>query len=82
MEENLGVTLIESSPGGRTGGNSRLSPEGRRFVQRYERFRTKAERDLQRVFNASTARNSAAQVDRWSGQQMRTDGEQMIRGLA
>lgn len=51
IEQNLGVTLIESSPGGRNGGTSQLSPEGKQFVQRYEHFREKAARDLRRVFD-------------------------------
>lgn len=46
IEANLGAKLIETSIGGHGGGGSRLTPEGRRMVERYERFRARAVRDL------------------------------------
>ncbi len=50
IEQNLGVKLVETSVGGSGGGGSRLTAEGRRMVERYERFRIAAEQDLGRSF--------------------------------
>ena len=50
IEQNLGVKLVESAAGGAGGGGSRLTPEGRRLVGLYERFRDTVERDLTREF--------------------------------
>ena len=40
IERRLGVPLLERHTGGRGGGGTRLTPEGRRFLQAYRRFRT------------------------------------------
>jgi molybdate transport system regulatory protein len=50
IEQNLGVKLVETAVGGAGGGGSRLTPEGRRLIERYERFRRVAEQDLVRDF--------------------------------
>jgi molybdate transport system regulatory protein len=50
IEQNLGAKLVESATGGAGGGGSKLTPEGRRLVETYERFRTAAEQDLTRDF--------------------------------
>jgi molybdate transport system regulatory protein len=50
IEENLGVKLVESAAGGAGGGGSRLTPEGRRYVELYERFRDAVNRDLANEF--------------------------------
>lgn len=50
IEQNLGVKLVESAVGGAGGGGSRLTAEGRRLIERYERFRAAAEHDLARDF--------------------------------
>ena len=50
IEQNLGVKLVETSIGGSGGGGSRLTPEGKQLVERYDRFRAAAERDLTRSF--------------------------------
>lgn len=50
IEQNLGVKLVESAVGGAGGGSSRLTAEGRQFVERYERFRAAVEQDLARDF--------------------------------
>ena len=53
IEQNLGVKLVETSIGGAGGGGSRLTPEGKLLVERYDRFRAAAERDLARSFAQS-----------------------------
>jgi molybdate transport system regulatory protein len=50
IEENLGVKLVESAAGGAGGGGSRLTAEGRRLVDLYERFRTSVEQEMSRAF--------------------------------
>jgi molybdate transport system regulatory protein len=50
IEQNLGVKLVESAVGGAGGGSSRLTAEGRQFVERYERFRAAVEQDVARDF--------------------------------
>lgn len=51
IEQNLGVKLVESAAGGAGGGGSRLTPEGRRLVALFERFREATEQDLGREFS-------------------------------
>lgn len=50
IERNLGVKLVESAAGGAGGGGSRLTDDGRRFVDLYGNFRRTMERDLDREF--------------------------------
>jgi molybdate transport system regulatory protein len=50
IEENLGVKLVERSIGGTGGGGSRLTPEGRSIIERFERFREATERDVVQEF--------------------------------
>jgi molybdate transport system regulatory protein len=61
IEANLGTKLVASAAGGSGGGGSRLTPEGRRLVAMFARFRSSAQRDLQREFTrafGARARNS------------------------
>jgi len=53
IEHNLGVKLLESAAGGPGGGGSRLTPDARRLVDQYERFRQAAETDLAQDFQRS-----------------------------
>ncbi len=50
IEQNLGVKLVETSIGGAGGGGSRLTADGKRLVEQYDRFRKAAEQDLARSF--------------------------------
>lgn len=50
IERNLDVKLVESAAGGAGGGGSRLTAEGRRLIERYERFGAAVEQDLARDF--------------------------------
>ena len=56
IEQNLGVTLVESEIGGAGGGGSHLTRQGERLVALYRRFRQLMESDLgkefKEVFNA------------------------------
>jgi molybdate transport system regulatory protein len=46
IEANLGVRLVESEAGGAGGGGSRLTVDGKRLVEIFERFQSATERDL------------------------------------
>ena len=50
IEQNLGVRLVESAAGGAGGGGSRLTPEGRRYVELYQRFHDAVTTDLAEEF--------------------------------
>jgi molybdate transport system regulatory protein len=50
MEQNLGVTLVESEIGGAGGGGSHLTRQGERLVALYQRFRQLMESDLGKEF--------------------------------
>ncbi len=49
MERRLGFTLLERKVGGVSGGGSRLTPEARDFMKRYEAFRRDVEGSLQEI---------------------------------
>jgi molybdate transport system regulatory protein len=53
IEHNLGIKLLESAAGGPGGGGSRLTPEAKRLVEQYDRFRDAADADLARDFQRS-----------------------------
>jgi len=50
VEAALGFKLIESRSGGEGGGRSRLTPQARDFVRRYQVFLERSERSLQEAF--------------------------------
>ena len=49
MERRLGFALLERKVGGVSGGGSRLTPEARAFMKRYEAFRQEVEGLLQEI---------------------------------
>ncbi len=49
MERRLGFTLLERKVGGVSGGGSRLTPEARDFMKRYEAFRREVEESLEEI---------------------------------
>ena len=49
MERRLGFVLLERKVGGVSGGGSRLTPEARAFMKRYEAFRQEVEGSLQEI---------------------------------
>ncbi|MCX8118223.1 MAG: LysR family transcriptional regulator [Desulfobacterota bacterium] len=50
LEKRLGFPLLERKTGGIAGGGSRLTPEGKKMMDRYGRFRKEADRVLRKVF--------------------------------
>ena len=49
-EENLGFPLLERMVGGKEGGGSTLTPEGRELVKRYGAYRTCLDRMAERLY--------------------------------
>jgi len=50
LERAAGVRFLERHPGGGPEGGTRLTPEGRRFLERYRRFRRGLDREAARRF--------------------------------
>jgi len=50
IEQNLGLSLVESEVGGAGGGGSSLTDDGERLVALYERFRRRMEGELGKEF--------------------------------
>lgn len=50
MEEELGVTVLESGQGGKAGGYSRLTPQAKDVMTRYGAFLEEAEAAVQELF--------------------------------
>lgn len=51
-EQMLGIKLIETHRGGRTGGDTRLTAAGEHWLRAYSRFRARVERAVARAFAA------------------------------
>jgi molybdate transport system regulatory protein len=50
VEKRLGFSLLEKKVGGRSGGGSQVTPEGKAFLRRYERFETDAVKAIERAY--------------------------------
>lgn len=51
IEKRLGITLLDRTVGGVSGGGSKLTREARLFMRRYEKFRRDVEKSLQRIYD-------------------------------
>ncbi|MCK5861937.1 MAG: LysR family transcriptional regulator [Candidatus Hydrogenedentes bacterium] len=49
-EQALGILLVERHRGGRTGGDSSLTPEGKRWWQEYARFQEEVNTQVEQAF--------------------------------
>ncbi|ODS35793.1 MAG: hypothetical protein A7316_01355 [Candidatus Altiarchaeales archaeon WOR_SM1_86-2] len=47
MEQRLGVKLVETKTGGKSGGGAKLTPEAHEFLEKYDEFR----RDVDGMIN-------------------------------
>jgi molybdate transport system regulatory protein len=56
LERAAGVKFLERHPGRGPEGGTRLTPEGRRFVKQYRRFRTSLDGLVERHFKQSFSR--------------------------
>lgn len=51
IEERLGFALIDKNRGGRDGGNSALTPEGKKLVEAFDQFHHKVDAVIENAFN-------------------------------
>lgn len=58
MEQRLGVPLLERRRGGARGGGCRLTPDGRRLLAAFERFRAQLDADLQALWRDAARRQT------------------------
>jgi molybdate transport system regulatory protein len=52
MEEKLGFLLIERKVGGVSGGGSRVTPQGKDLMTRYNRFQKDVNTSLEKIYRA------------------------------
>lgn len=57
-ERLLGIAFLERHRGGSEGGESRLTPEGRKWLAEYGRFRADVEQKVEKAFARWTKRMS------------------------
>lgn len=50
LEGRLGFPLLERKAGGQSGGGSKVTPEARRFMQQYNRFRKDVKMALEKIY--------------------------------
>lgn len=50
-EKTLHLALIEKERGGSRGGHTGLTPQGKKWLKAYGRFRTEIERTVQKAYN-------------------------------
>jgi molybdate transport system regulatory protein len=50
IEKRLGFALLERKTGGLSGGGSRITPEAKRLMDRYVRFRKDVGKALEKIF--------------------------------
>jgi molybdate transport system regulatory protein len=50
IEKRLGLTFLDRKVGGLSGGGSRVTPEGKEFLRRYERFESDAKKIIERTY--------------------------------
>ena len=50
-EKKLGFSLIDKKVGGRSGGYSKITPEGKEFMKSYEKFYSEAEDSINKIFD-------------------------------
>lgn len=52
LEKRLGFPLLERKAGGASGGGSHITPEGKRLMAQYKRFRKEAGKALEQIFKS------------------------------
>ncbi|MDX9745749.1 MAG: LysR family transcriptional regulator [Syntrophales bacterium] len=60
-EQKLGIVLLERTVGGVAGGGSKLTPDAKNFMKRYEIFHAEAKESLKSLFDKYFGSNHFAQ---------------------
>jgi len=50
VEKRLGFAFLDKKVGGLSGGGSRVTPEGKEFLRRYERFESDVRKVVERIY--------------------------------
>ena len=50
VEKRLGFAFLDKKVGGLSGGGSRVTPEGKEFLRRYERFESDAKKVIEKTY--------------------------------
>jgi molybdate transport system regulatory protein len=50
VEKRLGFSFLDKKVGGLSGGGSRVTPEGKEFLRRYQRFESDAKKVIERAY--------------------------------
>ena len=50
VEKRLGITFLDKQVGGLSGGGSRVTPEGKEFLRRYDRFESDAKKVIAKTY--------------------------------
>ena len=50
IEKRLGFVFVDKKVGGSSGGGSRVTPEGKAFMKRYERFEMEAMKVIEKAY--------------------------------
>ena len=64
LERAAGFKFVERGPGGGPRSGMRLTPEGKRFLERYRRFRTGVEGAMARQFTTSFPKGRRSILER------------------
>ena len=64
VEKRLGFTILDKKIGGLSGGGSHVTPEGKEFLRRYERFESGAKKAIENTYQKHFGNRSPERGER------------------
>jgi len=64
MEKRLGFAFLDRKVGGLSGGGSRVTPVGKEFLRRYERFESDAKKVIEKTYQKHFGNRSTEKGER------------------
>ena len=64
IEKRLGFVFLEKKVGGLSGGGSRVTPEAKEFLRRYERFESDAKKVIEKTYQKHFGNRSKEEGER------------------
>jgi molybdate transport system regulatory protein len=64
MEKRLGFAFLDKKVGGLSGGGSQVTPEGKEFLRRYERFESDAKEVIEKTYQKHFGNRSTDRGER------------------